>query len=94
MGALTLAKLQEYIDYLGSDECCKRDNERFIARGRSIALVRNALRQNAITESECFALIASIYINGSLIVSPQMYERLRPLADGQNDVFVDAPIPT
>ena len=74
--ALTEAKMQKFIDYFSSKEYEEREQNRQKMRAGGEIIAQLALNQGIINEREYLDLIIKIGINGMLIVSPKMGERL------------------
>ena len=73
---LTVEHLEKLVNTLHSDEYIQREREREAMTQRGHVLISKALMQGIITEAEFWHLCESIGINGYLIVSPSMSDRL------------------
>lgn len=61
---------------LSSDEYAQQEQARYIAMAQGEEFIGKALAQGIISDAEFWRLYESIGINGALIVSPSMSQRL------------------
>ena len=68
--------IDNMIAWYRSDEYAERERERTRRETSGYVLLDRAWKQGIITEAECLYLSSSIAINGGLIISPSMANRL------------------
>lgn len=80
-GALTLEAFEKSIAYIQSDEFKKIEDEKMRFRAIGEIVAGRAYAKGLITPYEYAHVMATININGGLIVSAKMFEKLKPVAE-------------
>jgi hypothetical protein len=79
--ALTLEDFEKFKENILSEENWKENWNNYVEQQRKIGegqtFIYEALKQKVITEAEFYMLCTTIQINGALIVSPKMAEKLK-----------------
>lgn len=75
--SLTEENLNKMFEYIKSDEYAQKEQEQFERIAWGSFILAEALGQGVITQKEFYRLYAAMQINGGLIVSSEMYKRLR-----------------
>lgn len=76
--ALTIEKFEGMIDYIMSDEFNRIENGRIRFQEIGQMIASKAFIMDLINEREYFDLLVTININGGLIISPTMYDKIKP----------------
>lgn len=77
---LTPEKLKEGFDYLMSDEYAEKERNKAKFRAMGMIIAGKALEMGLVTLSEYSYLMESVNINGGLIISKSMYDKILPAA--------------
>jgi hypothetical protein len=78
---LTPEKLREGFDYLMSDEYAEKEHKEAKFRAMGMIIAGKALEMELVTLSEYSYLMESVNINGGLIISKRMYDKILPTAE-------------
>lgn len=73
---LSIESLKSAFDYLYSDECEKEIKEKVLSETKGMMILNQAYEDGNISEVELIRLMMSVKINGALIVSQRMKNKI------------------